>query len=209
MVFLGELLINLPLPVDEPQPEGCGTCNACITMCPTQAIVAPYIVDARRCISYLTIEHQGSIEEPLRKLMGNRIYGCDDCQLVCPYNKDAPLSQELDFAPREQLFNQSLSTLFEWEEQTFLDNTLGSPIRRIGYARWQRNLAIGLGNGPYSDEVVELLQSRIGKVDDIVDEHIHWAIAELSEKRQKSPASGSRQTERLIRSIKKGMPRDA
>ena len=215
--FLGELLINLPLPVDKPQPEQCGSCNACITICPTQAIVAPYIVDARRCISYLTIEHEGAIDEALRPLMGNRIYGCDDCQLVCPFNRDAPLTTEEDFQPREVLFNQSLAALFAWSEEEFLSNTLGSPIRRIGYARWQRNLAIGLGNSEFSEETIDLLKSKLNSVDAVVDEHIQWAISQQEIKRQQGlpsgnaaqESTGNRQTDRLIRSIQKGMGRDA
>lgn len=202
--FLGELLINLPLPVDQPMPEGCGNCNACITICPTQAIVAPYVVDARKCISYLTIEHKGSIDKALRPLMGNRIYGCDDCQIICPYNKEAPTTSEPDFSPREILFGRSLVELFSWSEAEFLDNTIGSPIRRIGYARWQRNIAIGMGNAEYSDDILQALQDGLGRVDNIVDEHIHWAIEQHN-----SSSATTRTTQRLIRSVEKGMPRDA
>lgn len=202
--FLGELLINLPLPVDQPIAEECGTCNACMTICPTQAIIAPYIVDARKCISYLTIEHAGSIDVALRPLMGNRIYGCDDCQIICPYNKDAPTTVESDFSPRSVLFGRSLVELFSWTESQFLDNTEGSPIRRIGYARWQRNIAIGLGNANFSQEILEALQSGLGRVDEIVDEHIYWAI-----ERHKGHPTATRTTQRLIRSVEKGMPRDA
>jgi len=202
--FLGELLVNLPLPIDEPIPEGCGNCNACMTICPTQAIVAPYVVDARKCISYLTIEHKGAIDKTLRPLMGNRIYGCDDCQIICPYNKEAPTTQESDFSPRAVLFGRSLLDLFSWSEAQFLENTLGSPIRRIGYARWQRNIAIGLGNAQPSPTIVAELRSGLGRVDDIVDEHILWAIEQ-----QQSSKPVERQTQRLVRSIEKGMPRDA
>ena len=202
--FLGELLINLPLPVDKPIPEGCGSCNACMTICPTQAIVAPYVVDARKCISYLTIEHKGAIDKTLRPLMGNRIYGCDDCQIVCPYNKQAPTTNEADFSPKEILFGRSLVELFCWTEKQFLEYTLGSPIRRIGYARWQRNIAVGLGNANSSPAIIDTLKSGLGRVDDVVDEHIYWAIEQQQSKRP--PA---RQTQRLVRSIEKGMPRDA
>ena len=213
--FLGELLINLPLPVDSPIAEGCGSCNACMTICPTQAIVAPYKVDARKCISYLTIEHSGVIDKTLRPLMGNRIYGCDDCQLICPYNKEAPIATEVDFNPRELLFGRSLLELFRWTESQFLDNTLGSPIRRIGFARWQRNIAIGLGNADYSVEIVSALEQALGNVDDIVDEHISWALDQQRTKLSgvatdsNQETSNARQTKRLTRSIKKGMPRDA
>lgn len=207
--FLGELLINLPLPVDKPIAEGCGSCAACITICPTNAIVAPYTVDARKCISYLTIEHTGSIDASLRPLMGNRIYGCDDCQLVCPYNKEAPTTNEQDFSPRDALFGRTLLELFAWDENTFLSHTEGSPIRRIGYAKWQRNIAIGIGNGEYSDTALVALRNGIGRVDRVVDEHIEWAIAQLQQRHIDSGAKVTRQTQRLVRSIEKGLPRDA
>ena len=207
--FLGELLINLPLPTDKPQTDACGTCSACMTICPTNAIVAPYKVDARKCISYLTIEHSGTIDEALRPLMGNRIYGCDDCQLICPYNKEAPVTKEDDFHPRDVLFGRLLLELFQWDEQTFLKNTEGSPIRRIGFAKWQRNIAIGLGNGECSDEVVYALRNGLNRVDQMVDEHIKWALEQLLQRRQEGGADITRQTQRLVRSIEKGMPRDA
>ncbi|MBT0586929.1 tRNA epoxyqueuosine(34) reductase QueG [Alteromonas oceanisediminis] len=203
--FLGELLINLPLPTDTPVEPSCGTCNACITLCPTNAIVKPYVVDARRCVSYLTIEHEGKIDEALRPLMGNRIYGCDDCQLACPYNKAAPITEETDFSPRSQLFGQPLITLFEWSEETFLAATEGSPIRRIGYARWQRNLAIAMGNMAYTPDMVDALNKGLGRVDANVDEHIHWALQQHQQRLQRE----SRKTVRLVRSVQKGMPRDA
>lgn len=144
--FLGELYVDLALPVDQAASNHCGSCQKCIDICPTQAIVAPYSVDARRCISYLTIELKGSIPEEFRNAMGNRIYGCDDCQFVCPWNKFAQSSKTADFTPREQLTDRHLLELFEWSEQEFLDNTQGTAIRRIGYSSWLRNIAIALGN---------------------------------------------------------------
>lgn len=146
LFFLGEIYVDVPLPVSEPVQEHCGTCNACIEVCPTQAIVAPHRLDARRCISYLTIEHAGAIPLELRAPIGNRIYGCDDCQLVCPWNKFAQRSPLPDFDPREGLSGQQLVALFEWTEAEFLQRTEGSPIRRIGHERWQRNIAVALGN---------------------------------------------------------------
>ncbi|GGD76384.1 tRNA epoxyqueuosine(34) reductase QueG [Lacimicrobium alkaliphilum] len=204
--FLGELFINLPLPVDQPVEEGCGSCNACITICPTQAIVEPYVVDARRCISYLTIELKGAIPESLRPLMGNRIYGCDDCQLVCPWNRYAHLTDEADFHPRQQLQGKALLELFSWDEETFLRNTEGSPIRRIGFQRWQRNIAVALGNAPYAAEITHALATAYDKSSELVQEHIQWA---LGQQRQKQRAANERQTQRLIRVIEKGLPRDA
>ncbi len=162
--FLGELFINLPLPTDSPIEEGCGTCTACLTICPTNAIVAPYKVDARRCISYLTIESDKDIPEGLRPMMGNRIYGCDDCQLVCPWNRFADVTSEEDFHPRQVLHGQSLNALFGWSEETFLRNTEGSPIRRIGFEKWQRNIAVALGNAPYDEQSILLLKERRGSV---------------------------------------------
>ncbi|MFT5277957.1 MAG: epoxyqueuosine reductase, partial [Granulosicoccus sp.] len=144
--FLGELFINLPLPTDQPVEENCGKCTACISICPTQAIVEPYVVDGRKCISYLTIENDGAIPMQYRKAIGNRVYGCDDCQLICPWNKYAEVTEEKDFFARQLLHNRSLLDLFEWNEETFLNNTEGSAIRRIGYTKWKRNLAVGLGN---------------------------------------------------------------
>src|SRR5690606_6510447 len=158
--FLGEILTDLPLPVDAPVTSHCGSCSACIDICPTQAIVAPYQLDARKCISYLTIELHGPIPEELRAPMGNRVFGCDDCQLVCPWNRFAKFTAETDFSPRHGLDNRSLLELFLWDEATYLRNTEGSAIRRIGYARWLRNLAVGLGNAPYSDAIVQALQTR-------------------------------------------------
>lgn len=178
--FLGELCTNLELPPDPPQTAGhCGSCQQCMVDCPTNAFVAEGVLDARKCISYLTIESDSAIPTELRSAMGNRIYGCDDCQLVCPHNRKAPVSQEADFSPRSNLDNIELKTLFEWDESTFLKNTEGSPIRRIGYEKWQRNLAVALGNGPADEDVIEMLTNALGKVSAMVDEHLHWAIAKL------------------------------
>jgi epoxyqueuosine reductase len=207
--FLGELLINLPLPLDIPIEEGCNTCVACIKSCPTDAIVAPYVVDARRCISYLTIELQGAIPEEFRPLIGNRIYGCDDCQLVCPVNSKAPLTAEPDFHTRQTLIQPELISLFNWSEAVFLRQTEGSAIRRIGHKRWLRNIAIALGNAPANPEIIATLEQRklSDEVDDMVLEHIDWA---LEQQRQKAPQETlSRKTQRVIRSIQKGLPRDA
>jgi epoxyqueuosine reductase len=176
--FLGEILTDLPLPVDAPASDHCGTCRACIDICPTQAIVAPYQLDATRCISYLTIELRGSIPEVFRKAIGNRIYGCDDCQLVCPWNKFARLTMEDDFAPRHALDSAKLVELFGWSEAEFLSRTEGSAIRRIGYSSWLRNIAVALGNAPTSDEVIVALTSRRDDQDAMVREHVHWALAQ-------------------------------
>ncbi|WP_028774146.1 tRNA epoxyqueuosine(34) reductase QueG [Shewanella waksmanii] len=204
--FLGELLIDLPLPVDIPVAEQCNTCVACIKSCPTDAIVAPYTVDARRCISYLTIELQGAIPVEFRELMGNRIYGCDDCQLVCPVNSQAPLTQESDFHTRDSLSKADLVSLFQWDEAKFLSLTEGSPIRRIGHKRWLRNIAVALGNAPQSECIVSALEQRklSAEVDDMVIEHIDWALA-----RQQLSLSSSRKTARVIRAVEKGLSRDA
>ncbi|MFH7565011.1 tRNA epoxyqueuosine(34) reductase QueG [Oceanimonas smirnovii] len=199
--FLGELLVNLPLPVDSPVEEGCGNCVACLTICPTQAIVEPYVVDARRCISYLTIELDGPIPQEFRPLMGNRIYGCDDCQLICPWNRFAGASQEPDFAPRKQLHAPQLLELFSWNETHFLKVTEGSPIRRIGHRRWLRNIAVALGNAPASPMVVQALKEKRDNVDDMVREHIDWALAQQSGKLEQQ----NRKTARLIRAVDKGM----
>lgn len=175
--FLGEIYTNLPLPVDPPQASmHCGSCTACLDDCPTGAIVAPFQVDARRCISYLTIELRSSIPEDLRPLMGNRIYGCDDCQLVCPWNKFAEVSSEADFQPRNDLDSASLLSLFAWDEDTFLRRTEGSPIRRIGYDCWQRNIAVALGNAPQSAEIQSALTQRRAEASPMVQEHIDWAL---------------------------------
>lgn len=175
--FLGEIFTDLPLPVDFEVAEHCGTCTACMRACPTGAIVAPYRVDARRCISYLTIELPGSIPEPLRPLIGNRIYGCDDCQLVCPWNRFAHKSVEPDFAVRHRLDRSSLIELFAWTESEFQLRTAGSPIHRIGYERWLRNIAVALGNAPRGDDVLHALRGRAEHPSALVREHVSWALA--------------------------------
>jgi len=176
--FLGEILTDLPLPTDEPVSAHCGSCSACIDICPTQAITAPYQLDARRCISYLTIELRESIPLEFRKALGNRIYGCDDCQLVCPWNKYARATTEPDFAPRHRLDNSKLIELFAWSEAEFLHRTEGSAIRRIGYECWLRNIAVALGNAPRSGEVIEALQARQNHPSALVREHVAWALGE-------------------------------
>lgn len=177
--FLGELFTNLPLPTDQPVTAHCGSCTACIDVCPTKAIVAPYQIDARKCISYLTIEHKGSIDPELRPLMGNRIYGCDDCQLFCPWNKFAKFTHEKDFQPRHDLKNADLITLFLWDENTFLKKTEGSAMRRAGYISWLRNIAIALGNGDKTPDSIAALRSREQHESEIVREHVQWALAQL------------------------------
>jgi epoxyqueuosine reductase len=174
--FLGEILTNLPLPIDEPETQHCGTCVACIDVCPTRAIVAPFELDATRCISYLTIELRGSIPEEFRKALGNRIYGCDDCQLVCPWNKFAQVSAEPDFLARHGLDAPSLVSLFAWSEDEFLKKTEGSAIRRIGYECWLRNIAVALGNAPSSLEVIDALNARRDHSSELVREHVLWAL---------------------------------
>jgi len=179
MFFLGEICVDLPLPVTEAVPANCGSCSACIDICPTQAIVAPYRLDARRCISYLTIEHDGPIPEPLRPLMGNRIYGCDDCQLVCPWNKFARRSTLPDFDARAPLEGAMLLQLWQWSEVEFLRQTEGSAIRRIGYQRWRRNLAVALGNARRIAPDLQIDRALIAARPDageMVGEHIDWAL---------------------------------
>lgn len=213
--FLGELFINLPLPVDIPIQEACNTCVACMTSCPTGAIVEPYVVDGRRCISYLTIELQGAIPEEFRPLMGNRIYGCDDCQLVCPINRQAPLTTEPDFHIRPQLKQPDLLSLFAWSEAEFLKQTEGSAIRRIGHKRWLRNIAVALGNAPANPIILEALTNRqeSADVDEMVLEHIQWAIdaqqSRLAASNTLVQQKSRRQTARMVRIIEKGLPRDA
>ena len=174
--FLGEILTNLPLHPDQPATEHCGSCRACIDICPTQAIVAPYELDARRCISYLTIELRDSIPIEFRKALGNRIYGCDDCQLVCPWNKYAQLTSELDFQPRNELDSPRLASLFAWSEAEFLQRMEGSAIRRIGYECWLRNIAVALGNAPSTPEVLAALCARREDPSPLVREHVAWAL---------------------------------
>lgn len=202
--FLGELLVDIPLPIDQPSENQCGQCRACITSCPTKAIVKDGVVDARRCISYLIIEYSGVIPEEFRHAIGNRIYGCDDCQLVCPWNRFADLTQEPDFHRRDQLKNADLIELFEWNEQTFLRNMEGSPIRRIGHQQWQRNLIIAMGNAPYSQRIIDTLEKKYG-MNELLDIHIDWALK--CQRQQISYITNKHQ--RLIRIVKKGLPRDA
>ncbi len=177
--FLGELYTDLPLPVDSPVSDHCGECTACIDVCPTRAIVAPYQVDARRCISYLTIELHGAIPEALRPLMGNRIYGCDDCQLCCPWNRFANDTAEADFLPRHGLDSATLIELFAWDEATFLKRTEGSAIRRIGHERWLRNIAVALGNSG-DPQAIPALRARLSHPSALVREHVRWALARLA-----------------------------
>ena len=174
--FLGEIYTDLPLPPDTPQTSHCGSCTACIDICPTRAIVAPYRLDARRCIAYLTIEWRGVIPEEFRVAMGNRIYGCDDCQLVCPWNRYARLTREIDFLPRQNLDTASLLALWAWNEATFLQTPEGSPLRRIGHLTWLRNIAVALGNAPTSPAVVAALESRLPEAGPLLREHIVWAL---------------------------------
>jgi epoxyqueuosine reductase len=175
--FLGEIYTDLPLPVDTPGKNHCGTCQACIDICPTKAIVAPYSVDARRCISYLTIELKESIPEELRPLIGNRVYGCDDCQLVCPWNRFAQLTGEADFQVRHGLDDVTLVELFGWEEEDFRTKMAGSAIYRIGHEQWLRNIAVGLGNAPTTPEVIAALQKRADHPSPLIREHVAWALA--------------------------------
>jgi len=230
--FLGELLINLPLanlPITTPIENKCGNCVACLKICPTGAIVAPYVVDARRCISYLTIELRDAIPEEFRSLIGNRIYGCDDCQLVCPWNKYGQLSKQDDFQARENLDDLPLLTLFAWNEATFLQKLQGSPIRRIGHECWQRNIAVALGNANYSPEITAALQEKLSDLEypisEMVREHVEWALLQQQNKQataiendadtvaqktnQTSKNAIERLSGRLIRAIEKGLPRDA
>jgi len=175
--FLGELFVDLPLPVDAPHAsEHCGRCTACMDICPTAAFVGPYVLDARRCISYLTIELKGSIPEALRAPIGNRVFGCDDCQIVCPWNRFAKATEQNDFQPRHQLDNAELASLFLWTEEEFLSRTEGSPLRRAGYERWLRNLAVGLGNAPSTIPVLEALAARREHPSELVREHVAWAL---------------------------------
>jgi epoxyqueuosine reductase len=214
--FLGELLINIPLPVSvsektisAPVNNGCGSCVACIKICPTKAIVEPYVVDARRCISYFTIESPDPIPLELRPLMGNRIYGCDDCQLICPWNKYAQLSLENDFQARHNLDKITLLELFSWSEDFFLDSLQGSPIRRIGFQSWQRNIAVALGNAPFDANIVSALKQKKITASTMVAEHIDWALSQQDGRKLEQKSATTRLNARLIRSIEKGLPRDA
>ncbi len=176
--FLGEIYTDLPLEPDRKQNFHCGSCTQCIQDCPTDAIIGPFQVDARRCISYLTIENHGEIPLEFRSAIGNRIYGCDDCQVVCPWNKFTQNTQESDFAPRHELDDITLLELFNWSEHEFLSKTEGSPIRRIGYESWQRNLAVGLGNAQSTTEIIAALKNKLSHTSPMVKEHIEWALAQ-------------------------------
>jgi len=180
--FLGEIYTDLPLTADRPVTPHCGSCRACIDICPTGAIVAPYDVDARRCISYLTIELHGAIPVELRPQLGNRIYGCDDCQLVCPWNRFAKLTVEHDFLPRHGLAAPQLVELFAWDEETFLHHTEGSPLRRLGHERWLRNIAVALGNAPTTPGILAALHSRVNNSQPLVREHTLWALQQHHDK---------------------------
>ncbi len=177
--FLGEIYTDIPLPKDPPKTvDHCGSCRACLDVCPTNAFVDPWVLDARKCISYLTIEYDGVIPEDLRPAMGNRIYGCDDCQLVCPWNKFAQTTSEPDFSPRHQLDAIDLLECFAWDEPTFLARTEGSAIRRIGFQRWRRNVAIALGNATTTDAIKQGLRAALPDSSAVVQEHIEWALAQ-------------------------------
>jgi len=208
--FLGELLVDIPLPCDSKPEHHCGHCVSCIKICPTQAIVEPYVVDGRRCISYLTIELREAIPLEFRPLIGNRIYGCDDCQLICPWNKYAKLAVEDDFQPRQNLDDIGLLELFSWSETEFLSKTEGSPIRRIGFDCWQRNIAVALGNAPYNEDIASALAAQRIDSSAMVIEHIDWAMEQQASKalQQMIPVN-ERLTGRLIRSVEKGLSRDA
>ncbi|MFC1237079.1 tRNA epoxyqueuosine(34) reductase QueG [Vibrio sp. F74] len=212
--FLGELLVDIPLPVDDVVENECGKCNACITSCPTQAIIEDGVVDARKCISYLTIEYDGVIPTEYRKAIGNRIYGCDDCQLVCPWNRFSDLTQQQDFHRRTYFASPDLLTLFSWNEKEFLKNMEGSAIRRIGHTQWLRNISIALGNAPYSQDIVWALEDKLG-LTSTLDEHVNWAIEEQMKHVPNGNTNSehistlSNKTKRLIRVVQKGLPRDA
>ena len=184
--FLGEIYTDLELPIDEPEiVNHCGSCTSCMDVCPTKAFEGPNQLDARKCISYLTIEYKGSIKEELRPMMGNRIFGCDDCQIFCPWNKFLKITDEADFKPRHNLDDIDLSNLFMWSEEEFLKKTQGSPIRRAGYESWLRNIAIALGNAQSSVEVLRVLHSKKDDPSEIVKEHVNWAIEQHKNKEKK------------------------
>lgn len=180
--FLGALYTSLELPIDSPATDHCGSCRACLDICPTQAIVAPYQLDSRRCISYWTIEHKGTIPLEIREKMGNRVFGCDDCQLICPWNKFAKTATEHAFLPRHRLDHSTLIDLFSWNEATYLKNTEGSALRRTGYQGWLRNLAIGIGNGPCSPASIHALSQQYTQASTNTQEHITWAIHKIESK---------------------------
>lgn len=190
--FLGSMYTSLPLMVDDVEAKDeCGSCSACMKICPTSAIVKPYVLDARRCISYLTIELKGSIPVEFRPLIGNRVYGCDDCQLCCPWNRFANITDEKHFHPRHNLNDSDLLTLFSWTEAEFLTRTEGSPIRRIGHQRWLRNIAVGLGNAPYSQAILDALTAKRSYPGELVQEHVEWAITQQQNARDNSEAPQS------------------
>lgn len=205
--FLGELLVDIPLPTDVAQEEQCGKCVACITSCPTGAIVAPGVVDARLCISYLTIEFAGVIPEELRPKLGNRIYGCDDCQLVCPWNRESEITKQPDFHRKSIFESPDLIYLFNWTEEEFMKKMEGSAIRRIGHLQWLRNISIAMGNAPYSPAIIEALEKRQG-LSETLDIHIQWALTQQQSQNSEQGVS-TKKTQRLIRIIEKGLPRDA
>ncbi|MGB1321705.1 MAG: tRNA epoxyqueuosine(34) reductase QueG [Vibrio gallaecicus] len=210
--FLGELLVNIPLPVDTPTEDDCGKCTACITSCPTNAIIEEGIVDARKCISYLTIEFDGVIPEEYREAIGNRIYGCDDCQLVCPWNRQADVTQQTDFHRREAFQDADLVQLASWDEATFLKEMEGSAIRRIGHTQWLRNIFVAMGNAPYQQRIIDVLESYLGQ-SELLDIHIQWALEQQNKQLPElvRQTSNKIQTKkhRLIRIVEKGLPRDA
>ncbi|MCP5183307.1 MAG: tRNA epoxyqueuosine(34) reductase QueG [Pseudomonadales bacterium] len=181
--FLGEILTDLPLPIDTPSPDDhCGACRACTRVCPTDAIRPDRTVDARRCVAWLTIENKGAIPEPLRAAMGNRIFGCDDCQVFCPWNRDAPTTTTSDFTPRQPLVTPSLDVLFAWTEAEFLANTEGTALRRVSYEQWQRNLAVALGNAPPTPARESALRARLAQASPLVAEHLRWALDQFERK---------------------------
>lgn len=206
--FLGEIFINIPLPIDPPVDDLCGNCNACIALCPTNAIISPGKLDATRCISYLTIENKGEIPIELRPQIGNRIYGCDDCQLACPWNRYASQSQDNNFAARNKLDKITLIELWNLNENEFLTSFQGSPIRRIGYQSWLRNLAVAIGNAEFSPETIVALKSKKPQANEMVSEHIDWAIAQL-ELRKCHSVTLPAKTRKLINCVETMLPRDA
>ncbi|MCW8878104.1 MAG: tRNA epoxyqueuosine(34) reductase QueG [Kangiellaceae bacterium] len=209
--FLGEIFINLPLPIDAPVEAKCGNCNACISLCPTDAIIEDKQVDARKCISYLTIENKGEIPVELRDKIGNRIYGCDDCQLACPWNRFSQVSQSNDFLPKHRLDNIDLIELWSWNEQEFLKNFEGSPIRRIGFQSWLRNLAVAIGNSNLGISVIEHLEQKKTLANSLVNEHIDWAINKIQKnpKSDRSDLKLNSKTKKLINCVETMLPRDA
>ncbi|TQV77089.1 tRNA epoxyqueuosine(34) reductase QueG [Aliikangiella marina] len=206
--FLAEIFINLPLALDEPVKDKCGSCNACIKLCPTDAIIGNKKVDATRCISYLTIENKGPIPLELRSKIGNRVYGCDDCQLACPWNRYASVSSEPAFLPMQNLGASRLLELWNWTEEDFNTNLQGSPIRRIGYQAWLRNLAVGIGNGPFAPDIISQLEKKKPDANDMVLEHINWAIEELINKNGQQ-LNLQAKTKKLINCVESMLARDA